>query len=80
MRKGHDHSLKIEPNVFRRGRNYYVRFRFRGKLIKQSIGPKRSSAAKVIAKIKTEIAENRFLDVQMGWEGYSITEGGLRRV
>jgi hypothetical protein len=49
--------------VYRRGENWYVDFNFLKKRYRRRIGPSRKGAEKVIAKMKAEIAENRFLDV-----------------
>ena len=48
--------------VFKRGQYWYIDFTFKGKRIKKSVGPSRQGAEKIIAKIKGEIAENKFLD------------------
>jgi len=48
--------------VFKRGDNWYISFWFKGKRIKESIGPSRKVAEAVIAKRKAEIAENKYLD------------------
>jgi integrase len=50
--------------VYQRGKNWYIDFTFKGKRIRESIGPSRKGADKVIAKRKAEIAENKFLDVR----------------
>jgi len=49
--------------VYRRGENWYVDFNFLKKRYRRRIGPSRKGAEKVIAKMKAEIAENKFLDV-----------------
>ena len=51
-------------SIYQRGENWYVDFTFKGQRIRESIGPSRKSAKKVIAKKKAEIAENKFLDVR----------------
>lgn len=48
--------------VFKRGDNWYISFWFKGKRIKESIGPSRKVAEAVIAKRKGEMAENKYLD------------------
>ena len=48
--------------VYKRGNNWYIDFTFKGQRIRESIGPSRKGAEKVIAKRKAEIAENKFLD------------------
>ncbi len=50
--------------VYQRGKNYYIDFIFRGQRVRESIGPSRKSAEKIIAKKKAEIAENRYLDIR----------------
>ncbi len=50
--------------IYKRGNNWYIDFTFKGKRIRESIGPSRKGTEKVIAKKKAEIAENRFLDVR----------------
>jgi integrase len=50
--------------VFQRGDNFYIDFCFKGVRIRESIGPNRKLAESVIAKRKTEIAENKYLDVK----------------
>lgn len=51
-------------SIYQRGENWYIDFRFKGQRIRESIGPSRRDAEKVIAKRKTEIIENRFLDIR----------------
>src|SRR4030042_4475884 len=50
--------------IYQRGKNWYIDFTFKGERIRESIGPSRKGAEKVIAKKKAEIAENKFLDVR----------------
>lgn len=50
--------------IYQRGDNWYVDFRFKGQRIRESIGPSRKDAEKIIAKKKTEIVENRYLDIR----------------
>ena len=49
-------------SIYQRGDNWYIDFTFKGQRIRESIGPSRKGAEKVIAKKKAEIAENKFLD------------------
>ena len=49
-------------SIYQRGENWDIDFTFKGKRIRESIGPSRKGAEKVIAKRKAEIAENKFLD------------------
>jgi len=49
-------------SIYQRGKNWYVDFTFKGQRIRESIGPSRKGAEKVIAKRKAEIAENKYLD------------------
>jgi len=51
-------------SIYQRGENWYIDFSFKGQRIRESIGPSRKSAEKVIAKRKTEIVENKYLDVR----------------
>jgi integrase len=51
-------------SVYQRGENWYVDFVFKGQRIRESIGPSRKDAEKVIAKKKTEIIENKYLDIR----------------
>ncbi|MGA2467339.1 MAG: tyrosine-type recombinase/integrase [Thermodesulfobacteriota bacterium] len=48
--------------VYQRGKNWYIDFTFHGKRIREMIGPSRKDAEKVIAKRKTQINEDTFLD------------------
>jgi integrase len=48
--------------IYQRGENWYIDFTFKGQRIRESIGPSRKGAEKVIAKRKAAIAENKFLD------------------
>ena len=50
--------------IYKRGDNWYIDVTFKGQRIRESIGPSRKDADKVIAKRKTEIVENKFLDVR----------------
>ncbi len=50
--------------VYQRGDNWYIDFTFKGQRIRESIGPSKKGAEKVIAKKKAEIAENKYLDVR----------------
>jgi site-specific recombinase XerD len=49
-------------SVYKRGENWYIDFTFHGHRVREMIGPSRKGADKVIAKRKTEIAENKYLD------------------
>lgn len=51
-------------SVYKRGDNWYIDFTFKGQRIRESIGQSRKDAEKVIAKKKTEIIENRYLDIR----------------
>lgn len=51
-------------SIYQRGENWYVDFTFKGQRIRESIGPSRKDAEKVIAKRKTEIVENKYLDIR----------------
>ena len=50
--------------IYQRGKNWYIDFWFKGQRIRESIGPSRKNAEKVIAKKTTEIIENKYLDVR----------------
>lgn len=50
--------------IYQRGKNWYVDFRFKGERIRESIGPSRKMAEKVIRKKKNEIDENKYLDIR----------------
>ena len=41
--------------IYQRGDNWYVDFRFKGQRVRESIGPSRKDAEKIIGKKKTEI-------------------------
>lgn len=49
-------------SIYQRGKNWYIDFTFKGQGIRESIGPSRKGAEKVISKKKAEIAENKYLD------------------
>ncbi len=51
-------------SIYQRGDNWYIDFTFKGQRIRESIGPSRKDAEKVIAKRKTEIIENKYLDIR----------------
>jgi len=50
--------------IYQRGDNWYIDFRFKGQRIRESIGPSKKDAKKVIDKRKTEIIENKYLDIR----------------
>jgi len=52
-------------SIYKRGESWYIDFTFKGERIRESIGPSRKGAEKVISKKKAEIAENKYLDVRM---------------
>ena len=60
--------------IYQRGDNYYIDFRFKGQRIRESIGPSKKDAEKVIAKKKTEIVENKYLDIRKGPEPITFHE------
>jgi len=51
-------------SIYQRGENWYIDFTFKGVRIRESIGPSQKDAEKVIAKKKTEIVENKYLDIR----------------
>lgn len=50
--------------IYKRGDNWYIDFTFKGQRIRESIGPSRKDAEKVIAKRKTAIVEGKYLDIR----------------
>jgi hypothetical protein len=50
--------------VFKKGDNWYMDYRIQGRRIRKKIGSNKKLAENVLHKKKTEIAENRFLDVR----------------
>jgi site-specific recombinase XerD len=50
--------------IYQRGENWYIDFTFKRQRIRESIGPSRKGPEKVIAKKKTEIVENKYLDIR----------------
>ena len=50
--------------IYLRGNNWYIDFTFKGQRVRESIGPSRKDAGKVVAKRKTEIIENKYLDIR----------------
>ncbi len=50
--------------VYQRGDNWYIDFTFKGQRVRESIGPSKKDAQKVIDKRKTEIIENKYLDIR----------------
>jgi hypothetical protein len=50
--------------IYQRVNNWYIDFRFKGKRVRESIGPSRKDAEKIIAKKKTETVENKYLDIR----------------
>ena len=50
--------------IYQRGNNWYIDFVFKGQRVRESIGPSRKDAEKVIAKKKTEIVEGKYLDIR----------------
>ena len=63
-------------SIYLRGKNWYIDFTFKGQRIRESIGPSRKGAEKVIAKKKAEIAENKFLDVRKDPDPITFHEFG----
>jgi integrase len=51
-------------SIYKRGKNYYVDFWFKGQRVRESIGPTKKDAEKVIRKKTTEIIENKYLDIR----------------
>jgi integrase len=51
-------------SIYKRGKNYYIDFWFKGQRVRESIGPTKKDAEKVIRKKTTEIIENKYLDIR----------------
>ncbi len=51
-------------SIYQRGENWYIDFTFKGQRVRESIGSSKKNAQKVIDKRKTEIIENRYLDIR----------------
>ena len=51
-------------SIYKRGENFYIDFTFKGQRVRESIGPSKKNAQKVIDKRKTEIIENKYLDIR----------------
>lgn len=51
-------------NITIRNADYYVDYGYQGRRIRENVGKSKSVAETILAKIKTEIAENRYLDVK----------------
>ena len=51
-------------SIYKRGKNFYIDFFFHGQRIREMIGPSRKDAEKIIAKKKTEVIENKYLDIR----------------
>lgn len=49
---------------YKKGKNWYIDYYYRGIRKREMIGPNRQQAETVLAKRKVEIAENRFLDIK----------------
>ncbi len=50
--------------VFKRGKNWHIDFYANGRRIRQKIGPSKKLAERVLHKLKTEVVENKYLDVR----------------
>jgi integrase len=53
-----------KTGIWQESKNWSIDFNFHGQRIREMIGPSRKGAEKVIAKKKTEIIENKFLDIR----------------
>jgi hypothetical protein len=60
-------------SIYQRGKNWYIDFHFHGQRIREMIGS-RKDAEKVLAKRKTEINENKFLDKRKDPEAITFHE------
>lgn len=60
--------------VYQRGSNWYIDFTFHGQRIREMIGPSKTGAQKVIDKKKTEIVENKYLDIRKEPEAITFHE------
>jgi integrase len=54
----------MSRGIYKRGETFCIDFTYKGKRIRQAIGPSRKIAEAVIAKRKLEILEHKYLDVQ----------------
>jgi integrase len=50
--------------VYRRGKNWYIDFYAQGRRVREKVGPNKKLAEKVLSKVKTEVTENRYLDIR----------------
>ena len=50
--------------VYKRGHNWYVRFKYQGTIKRHTAGPSKRVATALFSKIKAEIAENKYLDIR----------------
>jgi integrase len=50
--------------LYQRGNNWYIDFTFKGQRVRESIGHSKKNAQRVIDKKKTEIVENKYLDIR----------------
>jgi hypothetical protein len=66
--------------VCQRGDNWYIDFTFKGQRIRESIGPSRKNADRVIAKKKTETVENKYLDIRKEPDPVKFHEFGKQYV
>ncbi len=60
--------------LIKRGKIWYIRYRYAGRDIRQGVGSSKRKAELVLGKIKAEIAEGRFLDTS---HGSKISYGAL---
>jgi hypothetical protein len=50
--------------VYRRGKNWYIDLYAQGQRVRQKIGSNKRLAEKILNKVKTEVIENRYLDIK----------------
>jgi integrase len=50
--------------VYRRGKNWYIDFYTQGRRVREKVGPNKKLTEKVLNKVKTEVIENRYLDIR----------------
>ena len=50
--------------LYKRGENWHIDFYANGRRVRQKIGRSRKLAEKILHKVKTEVVENRYLDIR----------------
>lgn len=70
----------MSGGIYKRGENFCIDFTFKGKRIRETIGPSRKIAEAVIAKRKVEILEHKYLDVQAESKPVSFHSFGVEYI